>query len=128
VEALIRLIVCQAMPVKLSAAPANYLNNMQTEEEIEMLTKQEEQIKENLFNELMKQTGFKNLSMDAQGEMVDVFVKTVSQLRSVPITWEEEKTLHDCPACTGTGESQSGIGSCSACRGKGTIDNRPCDY
>ena len=93
-----------------------------------MLTKEEHDIKDFLFEELMKQTGFNRLSMDAQGEVANEFVRTVSTLRSVPITWDEENTLHDCPTCTGTGESQSGMGSCSACRGKGTIDNRPRDY
>lgn len=38
-----------------------------------------------------------------------------------------EETLHDCPLCSGTGESQSGIGSCSMCRGKGIVDQRPRD-
>jgi DnaJ-class molecular chaperone len=93
-----------------------------------MLTIEENKIKDFLFDELMKQTGFNRLSMDSQGEMVNEFVRTVSALRSVPITWDEEKTLHDCPTCTGTGEAQSGVGSCSACRGKGTIDDRPHDY
>jgi len=39
--------------------------------------------------------------------------------------YDESNTLHECPLCRGTGESQSGIGSCSMCRGKGKIDNRP---
>jgi hypothetical protein len=92
-----------------------------------MLTMEENRIKDFLYDELMRQTGFNRLSMDSQGEMVDEFVRTVSTLRRVPIAWDEE-TLHDCPICTGTGESQSGVGSCSACRGRGTIDDRPHDY
>ena len=93
-----------------------------------MLTVEENRIKDFLFEELMKQTGFSRLSMDAQGEMVNEFVRTVSILKSVPVVWDGENTLHDCPTCTGTGESQSGLGYCSACRGRGTIDDRPRDY
>ena len=54
-----------------------------------MLTVEENRIKDFLFEELMKQTGFSRLSMDAQGEMVNEFVRTVSMLRSVPITWDD---------------------------------------
>jgi hypothetical protein len=93
-----------------------------------MLTIEENKIKDFLFDELMKQTGFSRLSMDSRGEVVNEFVRTVAMLRRVPIHWDEDETLHDCPTCTGTGEAQSGVGSCSTCRGKGTIDNRPHDY
>jgi len=92
-----------------------------------MLTKEENRIKDNLFNELFKQTGFRNLSMDAQGEVVNEFVKTVVTLREAMGEDEsasDEGTLHDCPRCGGTNESFSGFCTYPGCK-NGMVDDRP---
>lgn len=53
------------------------------------LNSQEIKIKEDLFNELMKHTGFSRLSMDAQGAVVNEFVRAVSELRKVEVKFEK---------------------------------------